>query len=57
MMSAIESGETSRVVFGAQNDGKNSIYDLTSEGWAIHNPMDFLSSSYFERWNENDIKN
>lgn len=56
-MPPIENGETSRVVFGAQNDGRNSVSDLSNDGWAIHNPMDFLSNSYFERWNENDIKN
>lgn len=50
LVSAIEKGETSRVVFGTQSLG---IDELTADGWSVHNPMDFLSNTYFERWNEN----
>ena len=48
-MNAIENGQTSRVVFGSQTVELN---DLTNAGWSVHSPMDFLSNSYFERWNE-----
>jgi hypothetical protein len=50
MMEAIEGGKTSRVVFGSQSQGE----DLVREGWSVHNPMDFLSTTYFDRWNEDN---
>lgn len=48
MVTAIEDGSTSRVVFGSQG-GEDA---LSRDGWSVHNPMDFLSNSYFEKWNE-----
>ena len=46
MLSAIEAGETSRLVFGSQNV---SLTDLAGEGWSVQNPMEFLSSKYFKK--------
>ena len=48
LMSAIEKGETSRVVFGSQNA---DFTHLQASGWNIHNPIDFLSYSYFDKFN------
>ena len=48
LMSAIEKGTTSRVVFGSQNA---KFDQLSSQGWDIFNPIDFLSYSYFDQWN------
>jgi Zn-dependent M16 (insulinase) family peptidase len=45
LMSAIERNETSRVVFGSQNA---DFTQLRASGWNIHNPIDFLSYSYFD---------
>ena len=53
LLSAIENGETSRVVFGQQTA---NVDELSRDGWSVHNPMQFLSSSYFERWNEDRSK-
>lgn len=50
MLPAIESGKTSRVVFGSQTV---DAYALAEDGWSVHNPMDFLSTKYFDRWNDN----
>ena len=50
-MSAIENGQTSRVVFGSQTA---NIEELSTSGWSVHNPMEFLSTSYFDRWNEGE---
>lgn len=54
LMSAIESGHTSRVVFGSQSRQEDSggMDELGRDGWSIHNPMEFLSNSYFDRWNQ-----
>lgn len=53
MMSAVESGETSRVVFGAQAD-EERLNDFVSDGWSVYEPMDFLSSKMFEKENKID---
>ncbi len=46
-MSAIEKGETSRVVFGSQHESKE-LSDMQIDGWIARSPMEFLSNSYFE---------
>jgi len=55
MMSAVEKGETSRVVFGSQHENAE-LQDLLVDDWNAQSPMDFLSNSYFERWNDEVLK-
>jgi Zn-dependent M16 (insulinase) family peptidase len=45
LMSSIEQGKTSRVVFGSQNA---TFSELEKNNWSIFNPIDFLSYKYFE---------
>jgi len=47
LMSSIEKGNTSRVVFGSQSA---KFDQLETEGWSIFNPIDFLSYKYFDQW-------
>ena len=49
MMNAIEQDKTSRVVFGSQS---GNVTGLEQDGWSVFNPIDFLSYSYFDRWNK-----
>ena len=49
IMNAIEGDRTSRVVFGSQNA---KFTELERDGWSVFNPIDFLSYSYFDRWNK-----
>lgn len=49
LIKAIEGGKTSRVVFGSQNADFNG---LETQGWRVQNPIDFLSYSYFDQWNQ-----
>ena len=52
MVKAIEEGKTSRVVFGSQHANLEDLQ--TKKGWTVHNPIDFLSYSYFDQWNKQD---
>ena len=49
LMGAIERDSTSRVVFGSQ---QTNFEPLESDGWNIYNPIDFLSHTYFDKWNK-----
>lgn len=49
LVNAFEKGETSRVVFGSQSE---DFPGLEGQGWKVQNPIDFLSYSYFEKWNQ-----
>ena len=49
MKGAIEEEKTSRVVFGSQSA---KFDQLEQEGWNIYNPIDFLSYTYFDQFNE-----
>lgn len=49
LMQAIEEDKTSRVVFGSQNA---DFTTLETEGWNVFNPIDFLSYTYFDKWNK-----
>ena len=45
----LEHGRTSRVVFGSEDTGNNIS---EQSGWKVYNPIDFLSSSYFDKFND-----
>lgn len=49
LIKAIEEGKTSRVVFGSQSA---DFANLETQGWRVQNPIDFLSYSYFDQWNQ-----
>jgi presequence protease len=49
LMTQLEKGQTSRVVFGAQLSESD---ELKKNGWKIEKPLEFLSSSYFEKYKE-----
>ena len=48
IMKWFEDGQTSRVVFG----GVDMTKDLDDNGWKIYNPIDFLSTTYFDKFNK-----
>ena len=50
-MKSLEDGTTSRVVFGGVERSK----ELDTKGWKIYNPIEFLSSRYFDKFNT-DLK-
>ena len=47
IMGQLEKGESSRVVFGAQSSENE---ELKTQGWKIEKPLEFLSSSYFQKY-------
>ena len=49
LMTPIEADKTSRVVFGSQ---QADFEKLTSNGWTVQNPIDFLSHTYFDEYNK-----
>jgi hypothetical protein len=49
LMDAFEKNQTSRVVFGSQSA---DFKQLEATGWNIFNPIDFLSYTYFEQYNQ-----
>ena len=46
-MAQLVKGQTSRVVFGAKSDSNK---ELKQKGWKIEKPLEFLSSSYFDKY-------
>jgi len=48
MLSAVESGKTSRVVFGSQTADFDA---LQKDKWSVHNPMEFTEFDYFNKCN------
>jgi presequence protease len=51
LMNSIEHNKTSRVVFGSQSADFKTLED---GGWNIFNPIDFLSYSYFDQFNNEE---
>lgn len=49
IMAQLEKGNSSRVVFGAQ---LNEDDEIRSNGWKVEKPLEFLSSSYFDKYNK-----
>ena len=47
LMKQLESGKSARVVFGPKSSTNE---ELKSAGWAIEKPLEFLSSSYFDKF-------